>query len=77
MAKTYPFTQDEALRPVKMTCVNCKAEMTVYPYPMPTGSGYCPNCSPLWLENFLKFATNNLRKERGLEPLFVSPELEN
>ncbi len=28
--KTYPFTQDEALRPVKMTCVNCKAEMTVY-----------------------------------------------
>ena len=60
---------DEALKPTEMNCIKCQSKMKVYPYPIPIGTGFCPNCSPKWLEDFLIFSTNNLRKERGLEPL--------
>ena len=63
---TCKMTLDEAIRPMKMTCATCGAEMTVYPCPIPEGTGYCPNCSPTWLESFAKFMMNQERTRRGL-----------
>jgi hypothetical protein len=67
--KSHRPTLDSILRPLKMTCANCKGEMTVYPYPNPTGTGYCPNCSPAWLQSFVKFGMNQERIKHGLEPI--------
>jgi len=36
------MTLDEALRPLEMTCIKCKGQMKVYPYPIPEGTGVCP-----------------------------------
>lgn len=63
------LTLDEALRPMTMTCVNCGAIMTVYPCPIPEGTGYCPNCSPSWLESFATFMMNSERQRRGLSEI--------
>ncbi|KKN21282.1 hypothetical protein LCGC14_0927130 [marine sediment metagenome] len=60
---------DEALTPTKMTCVKCGNEITVYPYPMPEGTGVCPCSSPAWLESFAKFGMNSERTKRGLSPI--------
>jgi ribosomal protein L31 len=60
------LTLDDALRPMTMTCGNCGKEMTVYPCPIPEGTGVCPKCSPMWLDNFAKFMMNQERVKRGL-----------
>ena len=60
------MTLDEALRPMKMTCVNCGGELTVYPAPIPEGTGFCPACSPAWLEDFARYMMNEERAKRGL-----------
>jgi len=62
-------TLDEALRPMKMTCGKCGGVLTVYPYPTPKGTGYCPCTSPTWLQSFVKFGMNEERVKRGLDPL--------
>ena len=66
--KTRPkrITLDEALRPTEMTCVECGATMSVYPCPIPEGTGVCPNCSPNWLDSFAEFMMNQERTHRGL-----------
>jgi formylmethanofuran dehydrogenase subunit E len=51
-------TLDETLRPIKMTCSKCGGEMTVYPCPIPEGTGVCPNCSPKWLDSFAQYLMN-------------------
>lgn len=66
MKQTY--TLDQALRPMEMTCAKCGGRMKVYPCPIPEGTGYCPNCSPTWLESFAIFMMNSERSKRGLEP---------
>ena len=67
MKQTY--TLDDALRPLQMTCINCGGKMKVYPCPIPTGTGVCPTCSPVWLESFAKFMMNGERTKRGLSPI--------
>ena len=39
-----------------LNCARCGGKAAAYAYPMPRGSVFCPNCSPPWLESFLKFA---------------------
>ncbi len=63
------FTLDKALQPREMTCITCRGKMTVYPCPIPTGTGFCPTCSPAWLESFAKFMMNEERKKRNLKPV--------
>ena len=46
---------DEIIRPLKMKCVKCGGNMTVYPTKSPEGIGYCPHCSPSWLKSFAVF----------------------
>uniref|UniRef100_A0A6M3LE94 Uncharacterized protein n=1 Tax=viral metagenome TaxID=1070528 RepID=A0A6M3LE94_9ZZZZ len=65
--RTINLTIDEGLRPIKMTCARCGVEMTVYPCPIPKGTGVCPNCSPSWLESFAIFLMNQERQKRNLE----------
>lgn len=62
-------TLDDVLRPINMTCTNCRGGMIVYPYPNPTGTGYCPKCSPKWLQSFAKWGMNQERIKRGLQPI--------
>jgi hypothetical protein len=63
------LTLDDALRPMEMTCGKCGGTMRVYPCPIPTGTGVCPTCSPVWLEPFAKFLMNQERQKRGLAQL--------
>ncbi|KKN12470.1 hypothetical protein LCGC14_1015940 [marine sediment metagenome] len=65
MTKKLIGTLDDALRPMTMECLNCGGELTVYPCPIPTGTGFCPTCSPNWLESFAKFMMNEERVRRG------------
>lgn len=48
--------------PLVATCGVCGGELRIYPYPAPAGSGFCAKCSPSWLEDFLKHATEATRK---------------
>jgi len=66
---TKRMTLDEALRPMKMTCGKCGEELTVYPCPIPEGTGFCPKCSPAWLKSFATFLMNEERVSRGLNKL--------
>ena len=59
------MTLDEALRPLEMHCVKCQGKMVVYPDGL-AGIGYCPACSPSWLESFAIFSMNEERTKRGL-----------
>jgi len=61
-------TLDDTLRPIKMTCVNCSSEMTVYPNES-KGTGVCPKCSPAWLDSFSRFQMNQMRIKHGLTEL--------
>ena len=63
------MTIDEALRPIQMKCANCGETMTVYPCPIPTGTGVCPKCSPVWLGSFAQHLMNQERTRRGLTTL--------
>ncbi len=63
------MTLDEALSPMKITCAKCGGEMTVYPCPIPEGTGVCPNCSPAWLNSFAQYLMNQERIKRGLSKL--------
>ena len=63
------MTLDEALTPIKMTCGKCSGELTVYPCPIPEGIGYCPNCSPAWLESFAKHLMNQERVKHNFATL--------
>ncbi len=67
--KAVNMTIDEALRPHEMNCANCSGKMKVYPCPIPKGTGFCPTCSPLWLESFAKFMMNEERKRRKLNTI--------
>ena len=62
MAKTkrMRMTPQEVLKPFSLTCLNCNAQATAYPYPLPNGTIFCSTCSPAWLESFVKFASNRL-----------------
>jgi ribosomal protein S27AE len=60
------ITLDEALRPMNMTCGNCGETMTVYPCPIPTGTGVCPKCSPNLIGSFAKHLMNQERIKHGL-----------
>ena len=66
--KIHRMTLDEALRPLEMTCGKCGGQMTVYP-DSKTGIGFCPACSPSWLESFATFCMNEERTKRGLAKL--------
>lgn len=48
-----------ALAPLEVTCARCGTAGTLYPYPLPEGTMWCPNCSPAWLHNFLQSAMAN------------------
>lgn len=63
------MTLDQALRPLEMTCGECHGRMIAYPAPIPKGIGYCPNCSPTWLQSFAIFLMNQERIKRGLQPI--------
>ncbi|KKL92758.1 hypothetical protein LCGC14_1881490 [marine sediment metagenome] len=66
--KANRMTLDEALRPTKMTCGQCGSDdFTAYPAPVPEGTGFCPACSPAWLESFATFMMNEERAKYGLE----------
>ena len=69
VTKAKGMTLDEALRPMKMTCGKCRGQMTVYPCPLPEGTGFCPVCSPAWLGDFAEWLMNQERVKRGLEPI--------
>lgn len=60
------MTLDEMLKPMDMTCGKCNRTGTAYPTPFPEGIFFCPNCSPLWLDSFAKFALKSERERRGL-----------
>ncbi len=51
------ITKERLLAPIKATCGKCGGEATIYAYPIPTGTCFCPACSPSWLGSFLDFAT--------------------
>ena len=68
-SKIKHMTLDEALRPTIMTCDKCEGELTVYPAPIPTGTGFCHTCSPAWLQSFALFLTNQERDKHGLKRL--------
>ena len=63
------MTIDEVLRPMSMACGKCGGKLTVYPAPIPKGTGFCPHCSPKWLEDFAQYLTNGERTKRGLLPI--------
>jgi len=63
------MTIDEALTPTKMTCTKCGGQMKAYPCPIPEGIGFCPNCSPSWLESFAKYLMNQERIKHNLKEL--------
>jgi len=63
------MTLDDALRPMKMECGKCGGELTVYPAPIPEGTGFCSTCSPVWLRDFARFMMNQERSRRGLNPI--------
>ncbi len=63
------MTLDEALQPMKMTCGKCQGELTVYPAPIPKGMGFCPTCSPAWLESFAIHCMNVERTKQGFMPI--------
>jgi hypothetical protein len=67
--KAKSITLDEALTPMKMQCIKCGGEMTVYPRPDVKGTGYCPCTSPAWLKSFALFCTNEERIKHGLKPI--------
>jgi len=60
------ITLDEALRPMEITCGECRGKMEVYPCPMPEGIGFCPHCSPAWLKSFAIFLMNQERAKNNL-----------
>ncbi len=62
-----PLTLDELLTPMSVTCGVCDGEMTIYPTRDPKGVGFCPSCSPAWLQSFAEFQLSNYRKEKGLD----------
>ena len=62
------MTADERLRPIEATCGQCGAESRIYPSKY-GGALICPNCSPAWLEPFLKARMNRLRGACGLEKI--------
>ena len=69
MSKKNYMPLDRALTLMEMTCGDCGSQMTVYPYPMPQGTGYCPKCSPAWLKSFAIWGTNQERQKHGLEAI--------
>ncbi len=66
MGKKDYMTLERALTPMQMACVHCGSTMTVYPCPMPKGTGVCPKCSPSWLGSFALHMTNQERGKHGL-----------
>lgn len=69
--KQVALTLDEALQPMSMGCAKCGGQMVVYPCHLPKGTGYCPNCSPIWLKGFATWQMNQERTGRGLNTLEV------
>ncbi len=63
------LTLDQTLRPMEMDCGKCGGRMKVYPCPTPEGIGYCPACSPPWIESFAQYLMNQERGKRGLAPV--------
>ena len=63
------ITLDKALRPLEMTCAKCGGRMKAYPSSSPEGIGFCPKCSPAWLESFALWSMNQERIKRGLLPV--------
>lgn len=48
------YTLEELRRPFHLTCSKCGNEATAYPDPLPTGTIFCPHCSPAWLQAWLE-----------------------
>jgi hypothetical protein len=58
---------DELLKPIRnVACVTCGSKGTIYP-DGEKGMMHCPKCSPFWLEQFLIWRMNEIRREHGLE----------
>lgn len=55
---------DELLRPFPLTCSRCGGPATAYPKGV-----FCPVCSPAWLESFMLFCLNDVRRAVGLAEL--------
>lgn len=49
------LTREELLAPIPCRCGRCDSEGTIYPYPLPNGTMYCPNCCESWLGSYLAF----------------------
>jgi hypothetical protein len=43
-------------RAIGCICTECESQGTLYPFPAPMGTMYCPKCSPSWLKPFLEHA---------------------
>lgn len=46
-----------------VTCGKCGCtDCTIYSYPPPQGTMFCPNCDPAWLKSFLAWGSGDERK---------------
>ena len=62
------ISAEDLLKPIPARCGACHSQGMIYP-DLEQGAMFCPNCSPAWLESFLRFGMNALRAAHGLEAL--------